>query len=114
LLPLGIAAPLEVAARHVGAPIAHAEEQRAVRSIDVFVQLARWMHHECARYYVDGFPWRVHLAAALEAEIDLGRVRMTVIGADLAGLPACYRDVALADLTEDFFRRDAWDSTLVP
>src|ERR1700674_5076746 len=89
-----------MAARHVHA-VADAEQQHALRPVDVFVQLARRMHHERARHDVDRLLRRAHLAAALEAEINLGRVGMTVIGADLAGLPACHRDVALADLAED-------------
>src|SRR5262245_18022026 len=59
------------------------------------------MHHERARHDVDRLPGRAHLAAALEAEIDLGGVGMAVIGADLARLPAGDGDVALADLAEN-------------
>src|SRR5262249_39473646 len=100
LPPLRIAAPVEVAARHVGA-VAHAEEQGAVGPVDVFVQFARRGHHERARHDVDGLPGRAHLAAALETEIDLRRLRMAVIGADLSRLPAGDRGVAFLDLAED-------------
>src|SRR5262245_11890879 len=100
LLPLRVAAPFEMPARHIRA-VAHPEQQRALRAVDVFVQLARRMHHECAGHDVDRLLGRAHPAAALEAEIDLGRIRMTMIGADLAGFPARDRDVALADLAED-------------
>src|SRR6185312_4041663 len=77
------------------------EEQRTLRPVDVFMEFAGRMNHEPARHDVDRFGWRAHLAATLEAEIDLGRPRMTMIGADLAGLPARDRDVALANLAED-------------
>src|SRR5262249_44555562 len=100
LLPLAVAAPLEVPARHVG-PIAHAKEQRALRSIDVFVQLARPMPHDRAGHTVEGAARGAHLAAALEAKIDLGRVGMTVIGADRARLPPRPRDAPPADLAEN-------------
>ena len=100
LRPLRVAAPLEVTARHVPA-VAHPEQQGALRPVDVFVQFARRMHHERARHDVDRPGRRAHLAATLEAEINLGGVRMTMIGADLARLPAGDRDVALADLAED-------------
>src|SRR6516162_290354 len=45
---------------------------------------------------------RAHDAAALEAEIDFGGVGVTMIRADLAGLPAGDGDVALFDAPEDF------------
>src|SRR4051812_13935359 len=99
LRPLRVAAPLEMAARHVPA-VAHSEEQRALRSVDVFVEFAGRMNHESARHDVDRLLWRAHLPATLETEVNLGRVRMTMIGADLPRLPACDRDVALADLAE--------------
>src|SRR5580704_3311009 len=100
LLPLRVAAPLEMAARHVG-PIAHAKEERAGGAVAVFMQLARWMHHERARRHVDRLARRAHLSAALEAEINLGGLRMAVIGTDLARLPARHGDVTLSDLAED-------------
>src|SRR5579863_3550282 len=43
-----------------------------------------------------------HRAAAFEAEVDLGGVRMTMIRADLARLPACDRHIAGFDLAEYF------------
>src|SRR3954453_2010923 len=100
LRPLRVSAPLEVAAGHVPA-VAHPEEQRALRSVDVFMEFAGRMNHEPARHDVNRLLRRAHLPAALETEINLGRVRMTTIGADLARLPARDRDVALADLAED-------------
>ena len=84
-----------MAGQHVGA-VAHPEQQRALRPVDVFVHLARRMDAERARHHVDGFAGQSHLAAAGEAEIDFGRVRMAVVGADLAGLPA--RDGVVAGL----------------
>src|SRR5258707_7150023 len=66
------------------------------------MQLAARMHHERAWHDVDRLGGRAHDAAAGEAEIDLGRERMAVIGADLPRLPARHGDVALADHAEDF------------
>src|ERR1700730_3285211 len=100
LLPLRVAAPLEMAARHVG-PIAHAKEERAGGAVAVFMQLARWMYHERARHHVDRLARGAHLSAALEAEINFGGVRMAVIGTDLARLPARHGDVTLSNLPED-------------
>src|SRR5580704_9757937 len=102
LRPAGIAAPFDVARDHVGT-VAHAEQQRALRAVLVFVHFAGRMHHEGAGYHGDGLSRRAHGAAAFEAEIDLGGVRVAVIGADLAGLPAGHRDVAVRDGAEDFF-----------
>src|SRR5262245_14643237 len=45
LLEVRIAAPVEVPCQHVAA-VAHAEQKRALRSVGVFVQFARRMHHE--------------------------------------------------------------------
>jgi len=44
---------------------------------------------------------RTHRAAAGEAEINFRRVRMAVIGAHLARLPARHGKIARADLTQD-------------
>ena len=44
---------------------------------------------------------RPHRAAAGEAEVDFGRLRMAVVGADLAGLPAGHGDVAIGNLAEN-------------
>jgi len=44
-----------------------------------------------------------HCAAALEAEIDFGRVGVTVIRAGLARLPTSDRDIPLVDLAEYSF-----------
>src|SRR6266849_8676735 len=81
LLPRRVAAPFKVAARHVCA-VAYAEEKRAGGSVGVFVQLARRMHHEGARHDVDRLTRRAHPAAALEAKVNLGRMRMAVVGTD--------------------------------
>src|SRR6516165_12831 len=85
-----------MAARHVR-PVTHPKQHRARGSVGVFVHLARRMHHECARHHIHRLRRRAHLAAALEAEIDLGRMRMAVIGTDLARLPARHGDIALPD-----------------
>src|ERR1700722_1981298 len=102
LRPAGMAAPCDVTRNHV-CTIAHAEQQRALRAVLVFVHFAGRMDHEGAGYHGDGLPRRAHGAAAFEAEIDLGGVRVAVIGADLAGLPAGHGDVAVLDGAEDFF-----------
>src|ERR1700736_2592940 len=60
------------------------------------------MHHERARRHGDGLRGRAHGAAAGEAKIDFRRVRMTMVGADLARLPAGDRHVPAGDLAEDF------------
>src|SRR6188768_2843571 len=52
------------------------------------------MDAERARLHVDGAARQPHLAAAREAEINLGREGMAVVGADLAGLPARHSVVA--------------------
>jgi hypothetical protein len=44
----------------------------------------------------------MHDAAAGEAEIDFGGIRVAMIGADLAGLPTGDRDVAVGYFAEDF------------
>jgi hypothetical protein len=98
--PLGIAAPGHDARRHVVA-VAHAEEQGALRTVGVFVQLAAGMDDERSRPDLDGLGRRPHRAAALDAEIDLGGVGMTVIGAGLSRLPARDRHISLRDLAED-------------
>src|SRR5688572_20750667 len=59
------------------------------------------MHHEGAGSDRDGFLGRAHGAAAGKAEINFGRVRVAMIGADLPRLPADDRDVTLGDLAED-------------
>src|SRR5262249_12196140 len=97
-----IAAPVHVTRVHVGA-VAHAEQQRTLRSVGIFVHFARRMHHERARRHRDGFLRRAHGAAAGKAEIDFRRVRVAVVRADLARLPAGDGHVAAGDLAEDFF-----------
>src|SRR5262249_46787690 len=93
--------------RHV-VTVAHAEQQRALGAIDVFVQLAARVHHERAGYDVDGPLGRAHLAAAANAIINLRRMGVAMIRADLARLPARDRDVALGDLAEDFLDMPLW------
>src|SRR6516164_8428172 len=66
------------------------------------MDLAGRMDDKAAGLDRDGLLWRAHGAAALEAEIDFGRVRVAMIGADLARFPAGDRDVAVLDLAEDF------------
>src|SRR5207244_6427703 len=60
-------------------------------------------NHERARLHLHGAVGRAHGAAAGEAEIDFRRVRVTVIGTDLARLPAGDGDIAAADLAQDLF-----------
>src|SRR3954469_1293499 len=96
---VGIARPLLGAAAHLAA-IAHPEQQGALGAGDPFVQFAGRMHDKGARLDCDGFLGRAHGAAALEAEIDLGGVRVTVIRAGLTWLPAGDRHVALGDPAE--------------
>src|SRR5215472_3154641 len=101
LRPTGAAAPFEMPRAHVG-PVADAEKQRAMGPVGVFVHLAGRMHDKGAGLDLDRLARRAHHAAALEAEIDFGRVGVAVIGADLAGLPAGDGDVALLDVPEEF------------
>src|ERR1700757_3393298 len=109
LRPARPAAPLKMPRAHVG-PVADAKEQRARLPVGVFVHLAGRMHHEGAGRDVDSLARRTHDAAAAKAEIDFGRVGVTVIGADLAGLPAGDGEVSVFDAAEDFldvlFRRE--------
>src|SRR5713101_9892264 len=97
--PVGVARPFLGAPGHVMA-IAHAEQKGTLGPGNPFVQFAGWVHDKRARNHRHGLVRRLHRAAALEAEIDLGGVRMAVIGADLARLPARDRDIALADPPE--------------
>src|SRR5579862_517283 len=59
------------------------------------------MHHEGAGHDRDHAVRCAHGATALEAEINFGGVRVTVVRADLAWLPAGDRDVASANRAED-------------
>src|SRR5262249_46505409 len=92
LRPAGAAAPFEMSRPHVGA-VADAKKKRALT--------ARRMHHKGAGLDLDGLARRAHHAAAGKAEIDFGRVGVTMIGTDLAGLPAGDGDVAVFDPVED-------------
>src|SRR5262249_50707488 len=68
---------------------------------DPFMQFAGRMHDKTARRHGHGLVGRAHRPAALEAEINLGRVRVTVIGARLAGLPTGDRYITLGDASAD-------------
>src|SRR5262249_19142410 len=59
------------------------------------------MHHKRAGHDIDRLAVRAHFAATLEAKVDLGRMRMAVIRADLPGFPTRHRHVTFADLAED-------------
>jgi hypothetical protein len=59
------------------------------------------MHDEGAGCYCDGLVRRAHGAAAGKAEIDFGRVRVAVVGADLPGFPAGDGKVAIGDFAQD-------------
>src|SRR4051794_10036624 len=98
--------------RHV-ITVAHPEQQRARRPVLVFVQLAARMHHERARSDRDRAFRRAHGPTALEAEINLGRMRMAVIGADLSRLPACDSDVTTPHLAEDLLHVLFWIELLL-
>src|SRR5262249_29128432 len=100
LRPPQMSAPVEETGCHVGA-VAHAEQQRARAPIDEFVQFARRVHDEAARHHLDLATGRAHAAATGEAEIDLGRLRVAMIRADLARLPACDGDVTAFDTSEN-------------
>ena len=102
LRPAVATAPFKMTGRHIAA-VADAKQQRATRPVVVFMDLAGRMDDENARLHEDAFAWRAHNAAALEAKIDFGGVRMAVIRADLPGLPAGDRDVALFYAAQDFF-----------
>src|SRR5215475_11450485 len=85
---------------HVAA-VAYTEQQRARRAVLVFVHFAgrvdnkgTWSHH-------NDLGRGPHGAPAGKAKVDFGCVRMTVIGADLAGLPAGHREVALGNFAQD-------------
>jgi hypothetical protein len=61
------------------------------------------MDHESARRDGNSFLWRPHDAATRKAEIDLGSVRVAMIRADLARLPAGDGDVPIGDPAENLF-----------
>ena len=88
--------------RHIGA-VADAKQQRAVRSVGVFMHLTGRTHHECTRHNVDRLRRRTHLAAAFETEIDFRGVGMAMIGADLAGFPTGHRHITSTDAAENLF-----------
>src|ERR1051326_7838091 len=59
------------------------------------------MDDKRARHDLGSLARRLHRAAALEAEIDLGGIGVAVIWAGLPGLPAGDGDIALGDAPED-------------
>src|SRR4029077_4596969 len=81
--PVRVARPFLGTAGHFLA-VAHAEQEGALRAVDVFVQFAP---REARRFDLDGFGRGAHSAPALEAKVDLGRVGVAVIGARLTRLP---------------------------
>src|SRR5215471_2285437 len=87
LKEIGMAAPVEVSRRHIAA-VADAEQERARGSVGVFVQFAGRMDHERAWHDIDATLRCAHRPPAADAEIDLGRMRMAMIRADLSRLPA--------------------------
>src|SRR5207302_9057420 len=91
--------PFFCAARHL-VPVAHTEQQGALRTVGVFVQFAPRMNDEAPWSDLDSFGRGPHPASALEAKVDLGRVGVAVIGARLTRLPTGNRDVAFADPAE--------------
>src|SRR6266478_1916077 len=101
-LPVGVARPFLCAARHLVA-VTHPEEQGSPRAIDVFVQLAAGVDDKASGVERNRLGWGTHHAAALEAEVNLRRIGMTVIGTGLARFPAGDRHIAFAGRTEDPF-----------
>src|SRR5258708_1804108 len=94
-------APSMMMRAHVAA-VAHAEQQRGLRAIGIFMQLSGGMDDECAGENFDRLGGRAHRAAAGKAKIDFHRLGMTVIGTDLPGLPAGDGHVAVADPAQYF------------
>ena len=99
----GVARPFLGPAGHAIA-IAHAEQEGPLRAVDVLVQLAAWMDDERARLDRDDLARRAHRAPAFEAEVDLGRVGVAVIGAGLTRLPAGDGDIAFPGGAEHPFQ----------
>src|ERR1700742_4982241 len=92
--------------------MAHAEQQRTLRSVDVFMHLTRRMDTERARHDIERAAWQPHLSAAGEAEVNLSGMRVTVIGADLAGLPASHGVIAGLPAADIEFGEDFLDVLL--
>jgi hypothetical protein len=65
------------------------------------MQLAGRMHNECAWYDWCVAMRGVHRASASETEVDLGGIGVTMMGAELSGLPACHRHVTVLDFLKD-------------
>ena len=102
LLPVFVAAPFVMVRAHVGS-VTYTEKQRARRPILVFVHLAGRVNDKGAGRNRDTFRRCSHGASAGKAEVDFGGMRMTMIGADLAGLPASQGEVTLGYFAEDLF-----------
>src|ERR1700689_5565742 len=66
LAPAGVAAPFHVTRGHVAA-VADAEQERALRTVGVFVHFAGRVNNESAGHHRDGLVRRAHGAAAFEA-----------------------------------------------
>src|SRR5262249_49957067 len=101
-LPVGVARPFLGATRHIVA-VANPEEQSAPRAIDVFVQLGARVNDKASGLERNRLGWSAHGAAALEAEVNLGRIGMTVVRAGLARSPAGDRHIAFTGRAEDLF-----------
>src|SRR3974390_1641291 len=100
LRPPRPAAPGDVMRTHVTA-IAHAEEQAPHTPVLVFVHLAGRMHDETARHDRGRLRWRAPRAPARPAEVDLCRLGVAVVRADLARLPAGDGHVPAFDAAEN-------------
>ena len=74
-----------------------------MRPVGIFVHLTGRMDDEGAGHDRNVLRRRAHRAAAFETEIDLGGVRMAMIGADLTRLPAGDGHIAGFDPAENFF-----------
>src|SRR5262245_12908194 len=72
------------------------------------MQLTRRMDHERSGRNRHTAARGVHCASAPEAEIDLRCTWMTMIGADLARLPACHGDIAFPGGAEYLFDMPLW------
>jgi hypothetical protein len=100
LRPILVSAPVEMVRAHV-ATVAHAKQQGAHRPILVFVHFAGRVDDEIAWFHRNGLGWGPHGAPAGKAKVDFCCVRMAVIGANLAGFPAGYGEVAVGNFAED-------------
>src|SRR5262249_59925693 len=97
--PVGVAGLSLGPAGHPPA-VAYAEQQGTLRAIDVFVHLATGVDDKRPGFDRNRLARGPHRSATLEAEIDLGRVGVAVIGACLARLPAGDRNIPFARRAE--------------